>query len=161
MSDSRNSRANMTPVNPRMQLSRKIFAFCGFWLVALGAYFIFLRPALLQEDPRFMGSSLEAIRLAVPGLEQWLGHVFNVMGGFMVAAGLMTTLVACRLYARSDIITFIALLATGAVSVGLMSVTNFILNSNFRWILVVPVFLWLMGLVCYWRERVTCDAPKA
>ena len=127
MSDSRNSRANMTPVNPRMQLSRKIFAFCGFWLVALGAYFIFLRPALLQEDPRFMGSSLAA----------------------------------CRLYARRDIITFIALLATGAVSVGLMSVTNFILNSNFRWILVVPVFLWLMGLVCYWRERVTCDAPKA
>lgn len=149
------------PTPSRMQFSGKIFVLCGIWLVALGAYFIFLRPALLPEDPRYIGRSLEAIRLAVPGLEQWLGHVFNVMGGYMIAAGMMTTLVACRLYARRDIITLVALLATGAVSVGLMSVTNFILNSNFRWLLAVPAFLWLIGLVCFWRERVTCDTPKA
>ena len=35
---------------------------CGIWLVALGSYFIFLRPALLPEDTRFMGSSFEQVR---------------------------------------------------------------------------------------------------
>ena len=77
-----------------------LFMACGVWLVGLGAYFVFLRPALLPEDPRFMGTTIEALRVAAPGLEGWLGHVFNVMGGFMVAAGTMTILVAWRFLAR-------------------------------------------------------------
>ena len=145
----------MTPITLHLRLSGKIFAACGIWLVLLGTYFLFLRPALLPEDPRFIGSSLEAMRLAVPGLERWLRLVFNVMGGFMIATGVMTTLVACRLPARRDLTTFFALVVAGAVSVGLMSVTNFLLNSNFRWLLVLPVLLWLAGLLCYLRERVT------
>ena len=151
----------MTPTSFRMQLSGKLFALCGIWLVALGTYFVFLRPALLPEDPQYIGISLEAIRLAVPGLERWLRHVFNVMGGFMVAAGVMTTLAACRLPVRRDLTTFTALLLAGTVSVGLMSATNFFLNSNFRWLLVLPVLLWLAGLLCYLSERVTFVAPKA
>ena len=151
----------MTPNTSHLQLSGKIFALCGIWLVLLGTYFLFLRPALLPEDPRYIGSSLEAIRLAVPGLERWLRHVFNVMGGFMIATGVMTTLVACRLPARRELGTFTALIVAGALSVGLMSVTNFLLNSNFRWLLVLPVLLWLAGLLCYLRERVTFVAPKA
>ena len=83
-----------------MQTSGKVFVACGLWLVALGVYFLFLRPALLPEDPRYIGSSLETIRSAAPGLERWLGHVFNVMGGFMVATGAMTMLAAFRLLAR-------------------------------------------------------------
>ncbi len=143
----------MTSVMSRLQLSGKIFAFCGIWLVALGLYFLFLRPALLPEDPRYIGSSLEAIRLAVPGLERWLRHVFNVMGGFMIATGVMTTLAACHLPARRELTMFTALLLAGTVSVGLMSATNFFLNSNFRWLLVLPVLLWLAGLLFYLRER--------
>ena len=149
------------PATTRLQWSGRIFVLCGVWLVALGAYFLFLRPALLPEDPHYIGSSLEAIRLAVPGLERWLRHVFNVMGGFMVATGVMTTLAACRLPARRELATFTALLVTGTVSVGLMSATNFLLNSNFRWLLLLPVLLWLAGLLCYLRERVTFVAPKA
>ena len=143
----------MTPVTARLQLSGKIFVLCGIWLVALGAYFLFLRPALLAEDPRYIGSSLEAIRLAVPGLERWLRHVFNVMGGFMFATGVMTTLASCRLPARRELTAFTALLLAGTVSVGLMSAANFFSNWNFRWLLVLPVLLWLAGLVCCLRER--------
>ncbi|MBC7622880.1 MAG: hypothetical protein H7232_05810, partial [Aeromicrobium sp.] len=110
--------------------------------------------------PRYIGSSLEAIRLAVPGLERWLRHVFNVMGGFMIATGVMTTLAACRLPARRELTMFTALLVTGAVGVGLMSVTNFLLDSNFRWLLVLPVLLWLAGLVCFLHERVTFAEPN-
>ena len=143
----------MTPATLHLRLSGKIFAACGIWLVLLGTYFLFLRPALLPEDPRFIGSSLEAMRLAVPGLERWLRLVFNVMGGFMIATGVMTTLAACRLPARRDLTSFFALVVAGAGSVGLMSVTNFLLNSNFRWLLVLPVLLWLAGLSFYLRER--------
>ncbi len=154
------SMPTMTHTVSHLQLSGKIFVLCGLWLVALGAYFLFFRPALLPEDSRYIGRSLEAIRLAVPGLELWLRHVFNVMGGFMIASGLMTTLMACRLSVRRDLSTFTILALSGAVGVGLMSLTNFLLNSNFRWLLVLPVLLWLVGLVCYRRERITFAAPN-
>ena len=140
------------PTTSRLQPSGKVFVVCGLWLVALGTYFMFLRPALLPEDPRFIGSSIEAIRSATPGLERWLGHVFNVMGGFMVATGAMTVLVACRLLARRERGTLAALSVAGAASVALMSATNFLLDSDFRWLLLLPALLWLAGLLCYLRE---------
>ena len=144
----------------RIQLSGKVFAACGFWLVALGVYFLLLRPALLPEDPRFMGTSIEALRAAAPGLERWLNLVFNVMGGFMIAAGTMTMLVACRYLAFRAPGTLTALVLAGAASVGTMSATNFILHSDFRWLLLVPALLWLMGVVCYLREGDSGAAPR-
>ena len=137
----------------RLPLSAKVFLVCGFYLVALGLYFALLRPALLPEDPRYIGGSLEAIRAAVPGLERWLGHVFKVMGGFMLATGALTVLAACRWLAKRERGTFAALAVAGAASVGLMSATNFLLNSDFRWLLLLPALLWLLGLACYLRER--------
>jgi hypothetical protein len=142
----------MEPATSPLPLSGKVFVLCGLWLVALGAYFLLLRPALLPEDPRYIGSSLEAIHSALPGLERWLGHVFNVMGGFMVATGAMTTLVAFRWVARRERGTFAALSVAGAASVGQMSATNFLLESDFRWLLLLPALLWFFGLTCYLRE---------
>lgn len=135
-----------------MRLSGKVFAACGLWMILLGVYFILLRPALLPEDPRFMGTSIEALRAVAPGLEGWLGHVFNVMGGFMVAAGAMTLLLAWRFLARRAPGTVLALAVTGASGVALMSATNFLLHSDFRWLLLAPVLLWLAGLASYLRE---------
>ena len=137
----------------RLPLSSKVFLVCGLWLVALGLYFALLRPALLPEDPRYIGGSLEAIRAAVPGLERWLGHVFKVMGGFMLATGALTVLAVCRWLAKRERGTFAALAVAGAASVGLMSAINFLLNSDFRWLLLLPALLWLLGLACYLRER--------
>ncbi len=135
-----------------MLASGRVFLACGLWLIALGLYFIFLRPALLPEDPAFMGSSLEAIRTAIPGLERWLGHVFNVMGGFMIAAGAVTMFLAWRFISMREPGTFATLLVAGSASVALMSATNFLLHSNFRWLLLLPALLWLAGLLCYLRE---------
>lgn len=140
-------------VSWRLPLSGKVFLVCGLWLIALGLYFALLRPALLPEDPRYIGSSLEAIRAAVPGLERWLEHVFKVIGGFMVATGVLTVLAACRFLAKRERGTFAALAVAGAASVGLMSATNFLLHSDFRWLLLLPALLWLFGLACYLRER--------
>lgn len=137
----------------RMRASGKVFAACGLWMVGLGVYFLFLRPALLPEDPRFMGSSTENLLAAAPGLLRWLDHVFNVMGGFMVATGALTLLVACRYLASRARGTFAAMTLAGAASVMLMSATNFMLQSDFRWLLLVPAMLWISGLICYlWEE---------
>ena len=150
--DDRLKEKPLEPMTSHMQTSGKVFVACGLWLVALGMYFLFLRPAMLPEDPRYIGSSLETIRSASPGMERWLGHVFNVMGGFMVATGAITTLVAYRLHAMRGRGTLMALSIAGAASVGLMSATNFMLASDFRWLLLLPALLWLAGLLCYVRE---------
>ena len=134
--------------SPPLRLSGKLFAVCGFWLVALGFYFLFLRPALLPEDTRFMGASIELLRATAPGLERWLGHVFDVMGGFMVATGAMTMLVAFRHPAGRGWRTLTVMAFAGTFSVALMSATNFALHSDFRWLLLVPALMWLAGLLC-------------
>ena len=131
----------MQTITLRSSLSCKVFVASGLWLVVLGIYFIFLRPALLPEDPRFMGSSLETIRAATPGLERWLNLVFNVIGGFMVAAGVMTMLVARNMVAMRVPETLLVLAVARASSVALMSATNFRLHSDFRWLLLMPAFL--------------------
>ena len=134
------------------RLSGRVFALCGLWMALLGVYFIFLRPALLPEDPRFMGTSLDALRVAAPGLERWLGLVFHVMGGFMVAAGALTILIAWRFLDTRAPGTLPAMMVAGAFSLGLMSATNFMLHSDFRWTLFAPALLWLVGLARYARE---------
>ena len=144
----------MPPTPVRLQLSGKLFAVCGLWLAALGVYFLLLRPTLLPEDPRFMGASIETLRAAAPGLERWLGHVFNVMGGFMIATGSLTMLVACRYLASRARGTLTVMVMAGTASVALMSATNFMLHSDFRWLLLAPALLWLAGVICYLREDV-------
>ena len=126
---------------------------CGVWFVGLGLYFIVLRPPLLPEDPRFMGSTLEQIRNSAPGLEDWLRKVFTVMGGFMAGAGVLTVFVATvampvRLKGAPWAIGI-----SGALTVALMSATNFALQSDFRWLLLLPALTWFAGLVIYVGNR--------
>ena len=118
---------------------------CGVWLVGLGIYFIALRPPLLPEDPRFMGSTLEQLRQAAPGLESWLRIVFTVMGGYMVGSGVLTLFAARVAMPRRLAGTAWALAFAGLATVGLMSAMNFALRSDFRWVLVVPVAIWIAG----------------
>ena len=126
---------------------------CGVWLVGLGVYFILLRPPLLPEDPRFMGTTLEQIRISVAGLESWLGEVFTVMGGFMAGAGVLTVFVATAAMPLRLKGTPWALGISGALTVVLMSATNFALHSDFRWLLVLPALVWLASLVVYVANR--------
>ena len=122
---------------------------CGAWLVGLGLYFMVLRPPLLPEDPRFMGATLAQIRADVPGLELWLKKVFTVMGGFMAGAGVLTVFVAATsMRSRLKGAPWVVALS-GALTVGLMSATNFALHSDFRWLLLVPALVWLAGLAVH------------
>ena len=130
-----------------------MIAACGVWLVGLGLYFIALRPSLLPEDARFMGATLAQIQEAVPGLERWLQKVFMAMGGFIVSSGVLTVLVATTAMPARRNGTSWAIGISGGFSVALMSVVNFVLYSDFRWLLLVPVLLWLAGLVLYVAKR--------
>ena len=134
-------------------VSTSMLTACGVWFVGLGLYFIVLRPPLLPEDPRFMGTTLEQIRISVPGLEAWLRKVFTVMGGFIAGAGVLTVFVATvamplRLKGAPWAIGF-----SGVLTVVLMSATNFALQSDFRWLLLLPALVWFAGLVFYLANR--------
>lgn len=133
-------------------VSTWLMAACGIWLVGLGGYFIALRPALLPEDARFIGTSVSQIRVAMPGLEPWLAHVFTVMGGFMAGAGVLTLFVATVAMPRRLKGTSWAIAVSGFLTVALMSVTNVALDSDFKWLLLVPAFAWLTALACYVAE---------
>ena len=63
--------------------SSAVLAFCGVALIGVGSYFIFLRPALLPEDVRFIGAPLPQLQATAPNLLQWLNRIFWVMGGYI------------------------------------------------------------------------------
>ena len=136
-------------VASKNRISTWMLIACGAWLVGLGLYFMLLRPPLLPEDPRFMGTTLAQVRTAVPGLESWLQKVFIVMGGFMASVGVLTVFVATVAMPPRLRGTLWAIALSGALTVLLMSATNFALSSDFRWVLLVPALVWLAGLVLY------------
>ena len=115
----------------------------------MGLYFIAVRPPLLPEDARFMGATSSQIQTAVPGIEIWLEKVFTVMGGFMAGAGVLTVFVATVAMRSRLKGTSWAIALAGVLTVGLMSATNFAIHSDFRWVLLVPAIVWLVGLVLH------------
>lgn len=120
--------------------------------MGLGLYFVFIRPALLPEDPRFMGTTLDQIQSAMPGLLIWLRRVFWVMGGFMFATGLLTAYIAViefQQLARGA--RFVVALA-GLTSIGWMAAVNFMIGSDFKWLLLAFNIPWIVSLVLSWRE---------
>ncbi|MEP7124423.1 MAG: hypothetical protein ABJE95_26075 [Byssovorax sp.] len=124
-------------------------AFGGMSLMGFGLYFILLRPPLLPEDTRFMGTSLVTIQASVPGLATWLTHVFWVLGGFMFTTGLLTghlALSSFRQRARGS--ATVAALA-GLTSIGWMSAVNFLIASDFKWVILAFTFPWALALMLY------------
>lgn len=125
---------------------------CGAWYIGLGLYFIFLRPALLPEDLRYMAVDLQSLQTAAPNLAVWLGNVFTVMGGFMAGTGVLVAYVAWGVMPMRPRGMTIALALTGALTLVLMSGVNFVLHSDFRWLLVLPPVVWFIALAIYSRK---------
>ena len=98
-----------------------------------------------------MGLSPSEIVSTVPGMNRWARRVFTVMGGFMTGAGILTIYVAMTASAARAKSTWIALALAGVCTVGTMSITNFQLDSDFKWLLLIPSLLWIVGLVCVSR----------
>ena len=118
-------------------------------MIGLGGYFMFARPPLLPEDLRYLGSSATQVAALSPHLASWLRNVFTVMGGFMAGCGVLTIFVGMRAIPVSLNGTGIALGCAGLLTVATMSWTNFALDSDFKWLLLVPAVAWLLGLASY------------
>lgn len=124
----------------------------GVALVAVGGYFAFLRPPLLPEDVRYMGMSLSEVLAAVPGLRNWLPKIFMVLGGYIASVGILTCYVAVTgLRIRSPGALAVASLS-GAISIGIMVAVNFVIGSDFRWVLLLLIIPWISAVFLYWRE---------
>ena len=131
----------------------KVLALGGVILVGIGLYFIFLRPPLLAEDARYMDTTLAEIQAVAPGLTRWLQKVFWVMGGYIFTVGLLTIYIAfsslqARMRAAFPVIAF-----AGLSSIGLMTFVNFIIDSDFKWILLLCALPWAAALILYRIEK--------
>ena len=127
----------------------------GIILAGLGLYFVFLRPPLLPEDLRFLGTSLAQVQATMPGILVWLRRVFWVMGGYMFATGLLTIYVAITSFrTRARGVVGVVAIA-GLFSIGWMAAVNFFIDSDFKWLLTVFVLPWILALALYRVELKT------
>lgn len=121
--------------------------------MGLGIYFIFMRPPLLPEDLRYTGTSLAAMQVSVPGLLVWLRRVFWVMGGYIFTTGLMTVYLALTSFRARDSGATLVALITGLASIGWMVTVNFLIDSDFKWLLLTFALPWVIALALFWFEK--------
>ena len=145
-------------MTPRLTLgnwtaSAVLLALSGAGLALVGAYFLLLRPALLPEDIRYMGLSDTQLATLRPALELWLSQVFRVMGGYILATGVLTVALAATAYCGHSWIAFVGAVLGGAASIGLMAVVNFAIESDFKWLLFGMALVWASSLVMFWVEE--------
>jgi len=127
-----------------------ILALGGLILIGMGFYFGFLRPPLLPEDLRYMHVSAVQLRDAAPGLGPWLSRVFGVLGGFMAACGLLTVYVAATGFRTGERGAMTVIAVSGVVSIGAMAVINFLIDSDFKLVLLTVSLLWGVALAISW-----------
>lgn len=129
--------------DPRTDAARRwairVIVVLAAYQVAVGTYFIALRPPLLPEDLRFL-----KLATIPEGLVPWLRLVFAVLGGQMVASGLLLVPFVRNLRSRtgSGALDLACFVGAGLMSVGVMSVVNFMLRSDFRWVLLASALAW-------------------
>ena len=129
--------------------SALILALGGFILFVMGLYFVFIRPPLLPEDLRYMQTTSMVINNSAPGLAVWLQKVFWVMGSYILATGLLTIFIALTSFRKRTPGAFPIVVIAGMSSIGFMTIVNFIINSDFKWILLVFTLPWLIALMLY------------
>ncbi len=132
--------------------SSTVLTVCGIILVGMGLYFALIRPELLPEDIHYTGLSSEQIQ-AAPGLLNWLDKVFWVMGGYVFTTGLLTCYVAQTAFRERRPGVFSIVSFAGISSLGLMVIINFLIASDFKWVLLVFAALWFSALGLFLRRE--------
>jgi hypothetical protein len=64
----------------------------------------------------------------------------------------MVTLAVTSFRQRSTLAAIGALIG-GAASIGWMAVVNFLIDSDFKWVLLAMALLWAASLVLFWVEK--------
>ena len=125
----------------------------GTTLIGIGFFFAVLRPSLLPEDMRFIGLTLTQLQTDQPRIAAWLLDVFRVLGGYAAASGILTVTIAATAFRQHDRIAGLGALLAGAVSIGWMAIVNFVIDSDFKWLLLGIALLWACSMVLFWVER--------
>ncbi|MES2005515.1 MAG: hypothetical protein V4450_13440 [Bacteroidota bacterium] len=129
--------------------SASILALGGFLLVGMGIYFIFVRQPLLPEDLRYLKTTLAVINNSARGLSNWLQKVFWVMGGYIFTTGLLTVFISLTSFRKRLPGAFNIVVLAGISSIGSMVVVNFIIDSDFKWLLLIFTLPWVFALILY------------
>ena len=121
--------------------------------MAIGSYFIFFRPPLLPEDYKYIEANSLVLQKNIPLLSNWLQKVFWVMGCYIFSTGLLTIFISRTSFRKriKGVVYIVAI--TGISSIASMTVINFMLASDFRWILLVLNLPWLGAVISYSFEK--------
>ncbi len=108
-------------MRPRLTLgtwttSAILLALSGVSLILVGAYFLLLRPPLLPEDIRYMRVSDIQLAILLPVLEPWLSQVFRVIGGYILATGVLAVTLAAAGYGAHNRMAFPGATIAGAMT---------------------------------------------
>ena len=83
-----------------------------------------------------MGSTLAQVQEALPGLLAWLRRVFWVMGGYIFATGFLAGYLALTAFRSRAGGAASVVAVAGLASIGLMVIVNFVIASDFRWLIL-------------------------
>jgi hypothetical protein len=133
--------------------SAVLLVLAGISLIGTGLYFLFLRPPLLPEDVRYMGLSEVELVSVRPRLEAWLIHVFRVMGGYILANGVLAATLAATSFRMHQWNAWLGALIGGVFSIGWMAIVNLIIDSDFKLVLSGMAVVWATSLVLFCFEK--------
>ncbi|MGY0571929.1 hypothetical protein ACTGJ9_013410 [Bradyrhizobium sp. RDM12] len=129
-----------------------LLAASGVLLIGVGTYFLFLRPALLPEDIRYMNLTPAELQSIGPRLTSWLTHVFQVMGGYVAATGVLALTLAWTSFRSRQAVAAAGAGIAGGLSIGLMAAVNFMIHSDFKWVLLGLALIWAASIATFVRE---------
>jgi hypothetical protein len=109
--------------------------FLGILTVGTGVYLLAVRPAMLPEDLKFTGVTVEDLR---PAMVEWIGIVFSTWGAFVAGFGVILG------GAGAYMLTSRAWLLTSGVAVGVLIAFGRFFASNLA---LQSDFLWFIGLL--------------
>lgn len=142
----------MRSKDTRWPVSMLLLALAGIVLIGVGCYFLFLRPALLPEDIRFMNLTAAELQSVGPRLAAWLTHVFRVMGGYVTATGVLTFTLAVTAFRQRHPLAVAGAIVAGIASIGWMAAVNFMIDSDFKWVLLAFALIWAAGIAALTLE---------
>ncbi len=93
----------VSPMGNPWTLSSVMLILAGIIVAGIGLYFIAVRPPLLPEDIRYMRLSAAELEAIGPRLEEWLTHVFRVLGGYALATGALLIALQPRRFERATL----------------------------------------------------------
>jgi hypothetical protein len=143
----------MNKKSPAWPPSMLLLVVAAIMVMGIGLYFLILRPPLLPEDIRFMSLSATQLEGVRAPLAAWLTHVFRVMGGYALATGVLAMTLALSSYRDHNPVAGLGALIGGAASIGLMAAVNFMIESDFKWVLLCVALVWTASTVLFWTER--------